>query len=76
MIQKLYQNLSPQSQKALLTVISSNQTVYVNERCIGECRRLISAIIEVYKTQNIERYLETMDTDKKIECLDHDFLVF
>ena len=56
-------------------MISSNQTAYVNKRCISKSGRLISDIIEVCKKQNIGEYLVTMDIEKAFDFLDHDFLV-
>ena len=55
-------------------MISSNQTAYVNKRCISKSGRLIS-IIEVCKKQNIGEYLVTMDIEKAFDFLDHYFLV-
>ena len=59
----------------LPTVISSNQTAYVNKQCISESGRLTSDIIEVCEKQNIGGYLVTMDIEKAFDSLDHDFLV-
>ena len=61
--------------KILRTITSSNQTAYVNKRCISESGRLISDIIEVCEKQNIGGYLVTMDIEKAFDSLDHDFLV-
>ena len=45
--------LAAKLKKVLPTIISSNQTAYVNKRCISESGRLISDIIEVCEKQNI-----------------------
>ena len=45
--------LAAKLKKVLPTIVSSNQTAYVNKRCISESERLISDIIEVYERQNI-----------------------
>ena len=47
--------LAAKLKKALLTIISSNQTAYVNKRCISES--LISDIIEACGNKNIGGYL-------------------
>ena len=77
MIQKLYQKLSPPSQKKTLpTIASSNQTAYVNKQCIRENQRLTSKIIEVCKKQNNGGCLVTMGIEKAVNSLEHDFLVY
>ena len=45
--------LAAKLKKTFPTIISSNQTAYVNKRCISKSGRLISDIIEVCKKQNI-----------------------
>ena len=47
--------LAAKLKKALLTIISSNQTAHVNKRCISES--LISDIIEACGNKNIGGYL-------------------
>ena len=59
----------------LPSIISSNQTAYVEKRCISESGRLISDIIEVCGKENIPGYLVTMDLEKAFDSLDHDFLL-
>ena len=67
--------LAAKLKKNLPTIISSNQTTYVNKQCISESGRLISDIIEVCEKQNIGEYLVTMDIEKAFDSLDHVFLV-
>ena len=59
----------------LHSIISSNQTAYVENRCISESGRLISDIIEICGKENIPGYLVTMDLEKAFDSLDHDFLL-
>ena len=47
--------LATKLKKTLPRIISSNQTVYINEQCISETGRLISDITEVCNKQNIWR---------------------
>ena len=56
-------------------VISSNQTAYVEKRCISEKGRLISDINEICSKENIPRFLVTIDLEKAFDNLDHDFLL-
>ena len=47
--------LATKLKKVIPTIISSNQTAYVNKRCISESGHLISDIIEVCEKQYIGR---------------------
>ena len=57
------------------TLISSQQTVYVKNRFIGEIGRMISDIIEISGCFNITDFLVTMDIEKAFDSLDHNFLI-
>ena len=60
--------------KAILpSIISSNQTVYVEKRCISESGGLISDIMEICGKENIPDCLVTTDVKKGFDSLDHDF---
>ena len=59
----------------LPSIISSNQTPYVENRYISESGRLISDIIGISGKENIPGYLVTMDLKKAFDSLDHDFLL-
>ena len=59
----------------LPSVISSNQTAYVEKRCINEKGRVISDIIEICGKENIPRFLVTIDLEKAFDNLDHNFLL-
>ena len=67
--------LAAKLKPVLPSIISSNQTAYVEKRCISESGRLISDIIEICKKENIPAYLVTMDFEKAFDSLDHDFLI-
>ena len=56
-------------------LISSNQTAYVKNRCISESGGLISDVIEMCNILDIPGYFITMDTEKAVDSLDHDFLL-
>ena len=59
----------------LSSIISLNQTVYVEKSCILESGRLISDIIEICDKENIPGYLVTMGLEKAFDSLDHNFLL-
>ena len=67
--------LAAKLKPVLPSIISSNQTAYVEKRCISESGRLISDIIEICEKENIPAYLVTMDLEKAFDSLDHDFLI-
>ena len=55
----------------LLSLITSQQTAYVQNRCIREAGRLISDILDVSDKLNIDGYLVTVDIEKAFDSLDH-----
>ena len=55
--------------------ISSNQKPCVKYRCITESDRLISDVMEMYHIQDIPSYIVTMDIEKAVYSLDHDFFI-
>ena len=57
------------------TLISSQQTVYVKNRFIGESGSLISDITEISSLSNMKGFLVTMDIEKVYYSLDHSFLI-
>ena len=60
--------------EVLPSIISSEQTAYVKDRFIGEGGRLISDIMEMTDTLNLEGYLVTIDFEKAFDSLNHNFL--
>ena len=59
----------------LPSLISSEQTAYIKKRSIGERGRLISDVLSVTNNLKIKSYLVTMDIEKALDSLDHDFLI-
>ena len=55
----------------LPSIISSNQSAYVEKRCISESGRLISDIIKIGSNENIQGFLVTMDLEKAFDSLNH-----
>ena len=72
----LSKSLAEKLKSALPELISSNQTTHVKNRCISESGRLISDVIEMCDILDISGYLVTMDIEKALDSLDHDFLLF
>ena len=54
-------------------LISSWQTGYVANRCIGESGRLISYLLDVNEKFKTKSYLVTIDIKKAVDSLDHSF---
>ena len=51
----------------LPSIISSNQTAYVEKRCISESGRLASDTMEICGKENIPCYLVTIDLEKAFD---------
>ena len=59
----------------LSSIISCDQTAYVNGRFIGESTRLIFDILEVTDKLSIDGYILTADIEKAFDSMDHAFLI-
>ena len=59
----------------LPSIISNDQTAYVQGRFIGESTRLISDILEITDSFNIGGYILTADIEKAFDSMDHIFLL-
>ena len=57
------------------SIVNENQVAYVNNRFISECGRLISHILEITNSLDIEGILMTVDIQKAIDSVIHSFLV-
>ena len=71
----IYKVFAARPKPILPSVIYSNQTAYVEKRCIRESGRLISDIMEICVKENIPGYLVTMDLEKAFDSLDHVFFI-
>ena len=58
----------------LPSIIKSDQIAYVYGRFIGESTQLISDIMEVTRSLDLEGYLLTMDIQKAFDSVLHEFL--
>ena len=59
----------------LPSIISSNQTAYVEKQPISESGGSISDINEICSNENIQGFLVNMDLEKAFDFLDHDFFM-
>ena len=59
----------------LPSLITSQQTAYVQNRCIGEAGRLISDILDISDKLSIDGYLVTVDIEKAFDSIDHGLLL-
>ena len=59
----------------LPSLITSQQTAYVQNRYIGKVGRLFSDILEISDKLSVDSYLVTVDIEKVFDSLDHEFLL-
>ena len=74
-IKILSKALAKRLKEVLPCLISAQQTAYVQNRNTGESGRLISDIIEIANTRQMEGFLVTMDVEKALDSLDHKLLI-
>ena len=74
-IKILSKALARRLKEVLPCLISAQETAYVQNRNIGESGRLISDIVEITNTRQMEGFLVTMDVEKVFDSLDHKFLI-
>ena len=66
--------LATKLKSVLPSLITSQQTAYIQNRYIGEAGRLISNILDICDKLSIHGYLVTADIEKALNSLDHAFL--
>ena len=74
-LKMISKSLATRVKKVLSNLNDASQTVYVNERFIGESSRLIDDVIKVCDIQKISGYLLTVDFEKAFDSLNHKFLI-
>ena len=57
------------------SIVNENQVAYVSNRFISESDRLISDVLEITNSLNIEELLMTVDTEKAFDSINHSFLI-
>ena len=55
--------------------MNKNQVAYVNNRFINESGRLISDVLEITNSSDIEGLLMTVDIEKAFDSINHSFLI-
>ena len=70
-----FKSFSWASKTALPSLISSNQTAYLNGWSISEGRRLISDIFEVSDLLKLKGLLLTIDIENALDSVNHNFLL-
>ena len=61
--------------KVISTIVNENQVAYVNNRFISESGRLISDVLEITNSLDIEGILMTVDIEKAFDSINHSFLM-
>ena len=65
-----FKSIGSTLKKALLSLISANQSVYVDGRFVSEGGRLISKLLEISDTLKLDELLATIDIQKAFDSID------
>ena len=57
------------------TIANENQVAYVNNRFISESGKLISDVLEITNSLDIEGLLITVDIEEAFDSINHSFLM-
>ena len=57
------------------SIVNENQVAYVNNRFISESGRLMSDVLEITNSLDIEGILMTLDIEKAFDSINHSFLM-
>ena len=71
----IYTEIDRRIKEVLPSLISSNQTAYVDGRIISESGRLISDILEITDLFKLNGILLTIDIEKAFDSVNHAFLI-
>ena len=61
--------------RVISTIVNENQVVYVNNRFISESGRLISDVLEITNSLDIEGLLMAVDIEKAFDSINHSSLM-
>ena len=67
--------LASRLKNVISSIVNENQVAYVNNRFISESGRLISDVLEITNSLNIEGLLMTVDIEKAFDSINHSFLI-
>ena len=67
--------LASRLKSVISTVVNENQAAYINNRFISESGRLISDVLDITNSLEIEGLLMTVDIEKAFDSIYHSFLM-
>ena len=67
--------LASRLKNVISSIVNENQVAYVNNRFISESGRLISDVLGITNSLNIEGLLMTVDIEKAFDSINHSFLI-
>ena len=68
--------LASRLKSVISSIVNENQVAYVSNRFISESGRLISDILKITNSLDIEGILITADTEKAFDSINNSFLMF
>ena len=66
--------LASRLKSVIFTIVNENQVEYVNNRFISESGRLISDVLKITNSLDIEGLLLTLDIEKAFDSINHFFI--
>ena len=67
--------LASRLKSVISSIVNENQVAYVNNRFISESGRLISDVLEITNSLDVEGLLMTVDIKKAFDSINHSFLM-
>ena len=67
--------LASRLKSVISTTVNENQVLYVNNRFISESGRLISDVLKLTNSLDIEELLTAVDIEKSFDSVNHSFLM-
>ena len=68
--------LASRLKSVISTIVNENQVAYVNNRFINESGRLISDVLQITNSLDIEGLLMTVDIEKGFDFINYSFLMY
>ena len=70
----IWKVLASRLKSVIFTIVNENQVEYVNNRFISESGRLISDVLKITNSLDIEGLLLTLDIEKAFDSINHFFI--
>ena len=67
--------LASRLKSVISSIVDENQVAYINNRLISETGRLISDVLKITNSLNIEGILMKVDIEKAFDSINHSFLI-